>query len=109
MSFPALKLYDPTFIYPVQTLDPDADVVDITITAGPPGMVYEPLSGQVTWTPVIPADREPTLHTITLTASDPQGANSSQTFELVVYYPPLITTFPLTNAFAHSVGAVRQP
>ena len=84
VSLPVLILYDPTFVYPVATVDPDGDLVTVTVTNGPAGMSWSPATGELTWTPPIPADRLPTLHSIELTASDPLGANSTQQFELMV-------------------------
>jgi len=97
ISYPELTLYDPSFVYAIQTADPDGDTVAITVTDGPSGMAWSPASGDVTWTPVIPVDREPTMHSVELTVSDPAGASSTQQFQLTVIYPPQITQFPATS------------
>ena len=107
ISLPELILYDQTFVYNVEAVDPDGDNLTITVSDGPAGAMYSDVSGQVTWTPVIPANREPTLNSIELTATDPSGASATQRFEVTVYYPPLITQFP-TTSFVTVFGGRRE-
>ncbi|MEM1263492.1 MAG: Ig-like domain-containing protein [Pseudomonadota bacterium] len=106
-SSPLLTLYDPTYVYPVTVVDPNGDTVTITLENAPTGMQYDAIAGQVVWTPIIPLDRESTLHSVRLTATDSNGQSTSQDWQLVVHYPPLITSVSApTTATAQLNGTV---
>ena len=107
LSFPDLILYDQTYVYDVSVADPDGDPVTVTVSDGPAGMLYSDVSGRLSWTPVIPAGRLPTFHTVELTATDPSGQSATQSFELTVYYPPKIYQFP-TTSFVNLFGGRRE-
>jgi RHS repeat-associated protein len=107
VSIPDLILYDPTYVYDVAVVDPDGDPVTVTVTDGPMGALYSSASEQLTWTPPIPPNRAPTLHSIELTATDPGGLSATQRFEITVYYPPQISQFP-TIQFVNLFGGRRE-
>ena len=95
-SFPDLVLYEQTFTYPIASVDPDGDIVGYSVTDAPNGVTI--VNGVLSWTPVIPADREPTTHLITLVADDGNGGTDEQSFELKVYYPAIfVENFPFTS------------
>ncbi|MEO1034861.1 MAG: Ig-like domain-containing protein [Pseudomonadota bacterium] len=106
-STPGFTLYDPTYIYPVTVADPNGDTVTVTLTDGPTGMQYDAIADQVVWTPAIPADRESTVHSVELTATDSNGQATTQSWQLTVHYPPLITAVsPATTGTAVLDGTV---
>ena len=52
-SFPvAHAIYGEPYTYPVEAEDPDADTLTYTLVEGPDGMVIDPFSGLIQWTPV---------------------------------------------------------
>jgi RHS repeat-associated protein len=85
------------FSYDAEGTDTDGDTLLWSLDAAPDGMVVDPLSGQVSWTPTA---QQIGSHTVHLRATDIQGAYSGQAFELQVTganTPPSIVSQPLTQ------------
>ena len=107
-STPVYELYEPSLIYNVSVVDPNSDNVTVEILNGPDGMAFDAIASQLTWTPSIPADREPTTHRIELRASDPGGASSTQTWLLTVYYPIESDPVASVDSASDRVGATIE-
>ena len=65
----------------VDAADPDNNDVSYSLSIRPTGMVIDPTSGLIRWTPTL---QQLGPHVVTVVASDPLGANDSATFEIVV-------------------------
>jgi RHS repeat-associated protein len=65
--------------YAIQASDPDGGTLSYALTAAPAGMDIDPASGQITWTPASAGDVA-----VTVTVSDGQGGETSQSFTVTV-------------------------
>jgi RHS repeat-associated protein len=101
-SRPPLTAFAGTaYRYPVLANDPDGAVVRFALPAAPSGMMIDPASGLVQWTPT--AAQAGQNATVTVTATDPAGKVASQAFTLAVRpanQPPVITSQPVTTVTA---------
>ncbi|MEL6369006.1 MAG: hypothetical protein AAFQ16_13700, partial [Pseudomonadota bacterium] len=86
-SNPVFELYDATYIYDVTVVDPNNDSVVVSVASAPVGMAYDSVSNQLAWTPPIPVDRESTVHSVELVATDSNGLSTSQIWQFEVHYP----------------------
>ncbi|MGB3401136.1 MAG: putative Ig domain-containing protein [Microcoleaceae cyanobacterium] len=85
------------FSYHAEGTDSDGDTLLWDLDAAPDGMIVDPFSGQVSWTPTA---QQIGNHTVQLRATDIHGAYSGQAFELQVTganTPPSIVSQPLTQ------------
>ena len=69
------------YYYQVTAQDAEGDPITFSLGAHPDGMAIDPTSGLVTWTPA--ADQVGSQH-VEITASDNQGASTTQFFDLPV-------------------------
>jgi RHS repeat-associated protein len=70
----------------VTATDPNAgDTLAFSLTAAPPGMTIEPLSGLITWTP---STADIGTHDVMVKVSDQKGAFATQSFVLSVFDGP---------------------
>ena len=84
------------YFYQVTAQDAEDDPITFSLGAHPDGMAIDPTSGLVTWTPA--ANQVGSQH-VEITASDNQGASTTQFFDLPVVAtatdnPPTITSNP---------------
>src|SRR5262249_6458337 len=87
------------YSYQATAIDPDGDPVSFSVTSGPPGLVIDPQSGLVTWTPT-PAELG--TDNVTLQVVDGRGGMATQVYAIGVLqapgnHPPLITSQPVTT------------
>jgi len=82
-------LYSHTYLYDVDAVDPDGDVVFYALDAAPAGMAINPTNGVIEW---FPGDSDVGSVAVTVRAMDPFGASSLQSFELTV--PPVVVNKP---------------
>jgi outer membrane protein assembly factor BamB len=84
-----------TFLYSVEASDPDpGDVLDFSLIAPPQGLLIDPVTGQLSWTPQID---DVASYTVRVRVSDPSGAANETLFSLQVVaanQPPLIEPLP---------------
>ncbi len=90
--------------YQVVAHDPDGDPIRFSLTTAPQGMVIDPNSGLLTWTPTAAQVGSPE---VVIAASDGRGGIGTQTFNLLTEvtttnHPPAITSTPPGPAVAGS-------
>jgi RHS repeat-associated protein len=69
------------YSYAVTATDPDSDPLSYSLTASPAGMIIDPLSGLIHWTPG-PADAG--TRPVTVKVADGRGGQALQPFDLAV-------------------------
>ncbi|APZ93419.1 putative Ig domain-containing protein [Fuerstiella marisgermanici] len=87
------------YLYNVDATDTDGDLLNYSLTASPVGMLIDPASGEISWTP------SPTSfgrHDVSVEVDDGLGGVATQTFTVAVSEPPanrppVIETTPLTR------------
>lgn len=86
-----------TYTYQVVAEDPNGDALTYSLDEKPAGMTIDPVSGLVTW---MTSDLDTGDHTVTVRATDPFFAWTSQSYMLRVYVntAPTILSNPVTNA-----------
>ncbi|MFT3883602.1 MAG: putative Ig domain-containing protein [Gemmatales bacterium] len=99
-----------TYLYNALAVDPDGDVVQYQLLAGPSGMAVDPATGKVAWTP---AAGQVGNHDVILEASDGRGGSTTQRFTISVRTdipnrPPVITSAPVVDAYVNTVGPLAQ-
>lgn len=85
--------------YQVRAQDADGDLLTYQLTASPTGMVVDPSTGLLTWTPTL---AQLGGQIVTIAVSDGRGAVATQSFNLTVLATagteqPLITSSPRTT------------
>jgi len=108
---PQSVLQDALFSYTATATDPDAgDVLTYSLQKMPSGMVINPTTGLITWTP---KNADVGIDTIQVHVVDASGATSDRSFVLTVVNvndPPVISsatfTIPENAAVATVLGAV---
>ena len=98
------------YVYDVQAADPDGDPLRFLLDDQPTGMVIDPQTGALRWTPATD-QLGPT--TVSIRVMDPFGGEATQSYVVNVRgtnTPPLITTSPPTEAavgetYVYVVGA----
>ena len=95
---------DRPYQYAVTATDPDGDTVNFSLTLAPAGMDIEPTSGLITWTPGTAQEGD---HTITVVATDTEGARGTQSFTMTVApnQAPTITSTPVETVPAGGIYA----
>ncbi len=91
---PAGQLYT----YAVIAEDPDGDQLSYFLDIAPAGMVIDPISGVITWTP---SYNQIACHYVRVKVSDGRGGYTKQTFGVTVPYGnalPVITSEPIPQA-----------
>ncbi len=88
------------YFYQVTAQDAENNTITFSLTAFPNGMAIDPNTGLVTWTPT--SDQLGSQQ-VEITASDNQGASTTQIFDLPVVatavdHPPTITSTPPETA-----------
>ncbi|RLJ18333.1 hypothetical protein DJ031_11780 [bacterium endosymbiont of Escarpia laminata] len=88
------------YSYGAAASDPDNDQLTFALVQAPGGMVIDPVSGQVSWTPDI---SQVGNQAVTIQADDGHGGIAEQSFAIVVTAPsnqsPIFTSTPILNAF----------
>ncbi|MEZ4353004.1 MAG: putative Ig domain-containing protein [Myxococcota bacterium] len=98
---PATTVVGASWVYPVEAIDPDGDVPVLALVDGPVGLVLDVASGVAMWTPT--ADQVGAA-TVSIRATDPDGASDTQTFVVQVEeigpgnLPPSFTSLPVGTA-----------
>lgn len=69
------------YTYPVAAADPDGDGLSFSLVVAPGGMVIDPLSGLIGWTPLA---SQVGLQEVTVRATDARNASSDQSFSINV-------------------------
>jgi hypothetical protein len=67
------------YIYDVKATDPDKDALAYSLLESPPGMVIDPSSGRVSWTPMARGN-----FTVKVKVSDGKGGEAVQEFRITV-------------------------
>ncbi|MFM7440556.1 MAG: Ig domain-containing protein, partial [Snowella sp.] len=109
-------VYDPNFqaqnayIYDVEALDPDSDILTYELVKYPTGMWIEPESGIIRWSPTA---NQIGLQDITLKVSDGKGGVADQKYQILVQQeagntPPVIITDPVTKVYPISSSGNPQ-
>jgi hypothetical protein len=88
-SPPGSAILGAAYGYHAQAKDPEGGTVTFELIEGPAGMIIDPDTGVIAWTPG-PADLGD--HPVTVQAMDPLGATAIQGFTITVY--PDCTTVP---------------
>ncbi|MGA1870209.1 MAG: Ig-like domain-containing protein [bacterium] len=89
------------YSYDAGASDPDVgDILTYSLDISPAGMIIDPLTGLIQWTPPI---GEAGDHSVTLRVTDTGGLFATQTFTISVAlgpgnHKPLITSTPITTA-----------
>jgi hypothetical protein len=94
--FPTTATANVAYQYSARAQDPDGDQITFQLGAGPGGMAIDANSGLVTWSPT--TTQVGSTH-VAITATDSQGAATTQAFDLTVVAtstntPPTITSTP---------------
>ncbi|MBI1249378.1 tandem-95 repeat protein [bacterium] len=76
-SIPVILSAD--YLYDSLAVDPDGDEVTYRLVSGPEGALFDPQTGDLRWLPPAPG-----TYLFELEASDPWGASTRQTFEVIV-------------------------
>ncbi len=96
-----------TWLYAVQARDPENQLLTFDLPLAPKGMVIDPLTGRMGWTPQA-TQAGPQIVVIRVT--DPQHGTSLQSFEVNVdaaNTAPVITSLATTNASPGNVWEYR--
>jgi len=72
---------DQLYLYAVQATDPDGDPLTFALTTAPTGMVIDPTSGLIEWTPTATQTGD---HPVTVTVTDGRGESAGQSFMITV-------------------------
>ncbi len=101
------------YVYDVNAIDGNGDVLTYALSQSPAGMIIDPITGLITWTPQ--AGQEG-LQSVTVFVSDGAGGQAVQQFKIGVQAaaindPPVITTTPIFVAqaggdYAYDVNAI---
>lgn len=81
--------YTHSYAYDVDAIDPESGVVSYSLREAPAGMSINATSGLIKW---LPNTNDIGSVTITVAATDAQGAEGFQTFNIVV--PPMVINIP---------------
>lgn len=73
------------YLYQATAGDPDSDDLTFALVAGPDGLVVDPATGRVTWTPTAGQLGD---HEVVLRVSDGRGLSADQGFDLCVMADP---------------------
>jgi len=98
-------VYDPNFqaqnayIYDVEALDPDSDILTYELVKSPTGMWIEPETGIIRW---LPTANQIGLQDITVKVSDGKGGVAEQKYQILVQpeignQTPVFVSVPLTQ------------
>ncbi|NCS32928.1 MAG: tandem-95 repeat protein [Microcystis aeruginosa G11-01] len=109
-------VYDPNFqaqnayIYDVEALDPDSDILTYELVKSPTGMWIEPETGIIRW---LPTANQIGLQDITVKVSDGKGGVAEQKYQILVQQeagntPPVIITEPVTKVYPSSNSSNLQ-
>ena len=69
------------YAYDVDAVDPDPDTLEFSLVQAPGGMVIDPATGSISWTP---SEFHVGLREVTVEVSDGKGGANTQTFSLTV-------------------------
>ena len=90
---------DLPYAYQVAAQDADGDPLSYQLTTLPAGMVIDPISGLLSWTPT---STQLGSHAVTIAVSDGRGGQATQSFQVTVLatapnHPPVFTSTPRTS------------
>lgn len=91
--------------YAVTATDSDNDTLTFALPQAPAGMTINAATGQIQWTPIT---AQLGLQQVKVTATDPLGAQSTQTFSLRVLPPNHDPTITSTPSGSVSAGAIYR-
>ena len=99
---PIDAFYDREYTYAAAATDPDGDALTWSLTVAPAGMTIDAATGLITWTPTA-GDRG--FHDVTVSVTDNRAGTAEQRYTITVNEappnrPPIITSTPVTEAFA---------
>ncbi len=110
---PTFAIATKPYSYAVTATDPDGDPLTYSLVNGSVGMVVNPVSGLLTWTPT---SGEIGSNTVIIRATDSHGAFGQQTYSVIVSAspnnrPPTITSTPPfvaepTKTYTYAIIAV---
>jgi RHS repeat-associated protein len=88
------------YVYNVGASDPDGDPLTFSLPAGPAGMVIDPETGSITWSP---AADESGSRSVTVRVEDGRGGSAEQRYVLSVVVappnrPPVFNSVPVVSA-----------
>ncbi len=91
---------DPTYLYEVKAVDPDADSLSYRLLVAPEGMDIGSSSGFISWAPTA---KQVGNHSVKVEVTDGRGGVATQEFVVCVKpdpanHAPIITSEPLTTA-----------
>ena len=88
---PMQALLGETYLYAVDATDADGDTLSYFLDQGPAGMIIDPVTGLLQWTPVSSADVG--YHTVSVRVEDGTGGSDTQTWNLLVSPASLVFGF----------------
>lgn len=91
-----------TFTYDVDATDPDGDTLTYYLASGPRGLVIDPISGEISWSP---DENQVGNHQVEVLVLDGKGQQATQQFEIQVAaaepnFAPFFASAPVTTAFS---------
>jgi large repetitive protein len=96
---PQYAIVGDVYTYPLTATDPDNDMLSWKLDSGPEGMVLDPVTNSLVWTPT--ADQANTTPSVTVEVDDGHGGGAEQIFQIDVLaadLPPMISSEPPTSA-----------
>ena len=91
---------DKPYIYDVEAYDANGDTLTYSLVTAPEGMVIDPVTGLIQWTPT---NAQVGSHAVTVRVTDSGGLYASQNFTVTVANvnnAPIITSSPVTSVVA---------
>ena len=95
-------IYDKEYRYQVKARDAEGDPITLRLLMAPEGVVFDPISGLLIWTP---SEADLGDHTIIIQADDGNGGLNAQVFTINVNdgnVPPIFTSTPPAPSYAGS-------
>jgi|GEM_PF-2256943 len=90
-----------SYAYDVQAKDPDNDTLTYSLEEYPEGMIIDPLSGKITWTP---GQTQGGAHYVTVKVADGRCGEDAQRFQINVTYMPVIRNFSVDPCSGFNEG-----
>ncbi|UCE38603.1 MAG: tandem-95 repeat protein [Thermoplasmata archaeon] len=95
---PTAAIEDTEYIYYVEALDPDSDILSFSLTINPNGMTINSMIGLIQWTPT---NEQVGANNVVVQVLDGNGGSDTQTFTIFVENvndAPTIISTPITTA-----------
>src|SRR5262249_55150351 len=96
-----------SYQYRLQAVDPERDALVFSLPTAPGGMVIDPTTGVINWTPALNQSGQ---NPVTVSVTDGRGGTDRQDFQVTVdaNRPPVITSDPVTD-FTIPTGTGSPP